>query len=112
MYPESYAEMNSEEKKAHWSAVLYRAMRWAGEDGHDETSIFDKQLISDLRAFDHEVDRYMPQVLSELAVSQMEQPDRFFAKVNKQMGTYYQVDRKYLAKKLPKTFKKWWQIWL
>lgn len=105
MYPENYTEMSAEEKKAHWTAVLYRGMRWAGEGGDEEISIFDKKLISDLRAFDHEVDEYLPQVLSGLAVSQMERPDSFLAKVNGKMGTCYEVDWIFLEKSFPKSSK-------
>lgn len=112
MYPDNYREMTKDERKGHWSAVLYRAMRWAAEDGHDEESIFDKKLISELRSFDRDIDEYMPEVLSGLSVSQMEEPTIFLSRLNSQMGTEYKVDWKFLAKQFPRTYKKWWQFWL
>ena len=101
MYPQNYKEMDQEERKHHWSAVFTRAMRWAGEDGNDEISIFDEKLIRDLRIFDANIDLLMPEVLTGLAVMEMESPNAFLAKINSRMRTSFEVDQVFLKEKFP-----------
>ncbi len=50
MLPAGYSDMDHDGKVRHWVQHLYRAMRWAGEDGHDEISILDRQEIEHLTA--------------------------------------------------------------
>ena len=45
MLRSNYPEMTAEEKTAHWVAVIYRQMRWIGEDGVDEIKVFDQRLM-------------------------------------------------------------------
>jgi len=89
--PHGYLAMSKEDKIAHWSGYLYRGMRWAGEDGCDEISILDEKEIARLRAADPDIDLLMPYVLLNLARMWMEPIESFVARVNKQMGTHFEV---------------------
>ena len=87
--PLEYATMNDDDKVGYWYAHLYRAMRWAGEDGIEETTILDRREHAALLAADPDIDRLMPQILRHLARMWMEPASTFMAKVNSQMGTRY-----------------------
>ena len=89
--PHGYVEMSKNDKVAHWSGYLYRCMRWAGEDGCDEISILDEREIARLRAADRNIDQLMPYVLLNLARMWIEPVESFVARVNKQMGTNFEV---------------------
>jgi len=115
MYPENYSEMGQEERLNHWSKVLYNGMRWAGEDGKEEISIFDQKLIRDLRTFDSSIDAILPTVITQLAVMWLEEPEEFVSKVNEQCNTAYTVDISYLNGRFhkipsPKKKSKWWHV--
>lgn len=101
MYPDNYQEMDVEEQKGHWSMVLSRGMRWAGEDGYEEISIFDEKLINDLRAFDSNIDALLPEILTGLAVMEMENPKAFMEEVNSRMKTSFEVDKEFLKEHFP-----------
>lgn len=87
MYPDNYSKMNHAERSRHWVAVLHRGMRWAGEDGYEEVSIFDEALLDNLRSFDPDIDGLLPEVLTHLAHMELEDPAEFVAKVCARMNS-------------------------
>lgn len=120
MLPASYKTLDLDGKKEFWSESLYRSMRGAGESGIDETTIFTRNMIAEIKSLESEIDTIMPTVLTRLAVMWMENPFLFIWKLNGQMGTSYQVDRKFLEINFPnylgpqkkaKSTKKWWHLW-
>ena len=87
--PDGYFAMTDTDKVGYWVGMLYRAMRSAGEDGHEEITILDKDLLASLIAADPDVGELMSQILPQLARMWMESPDKFVARVNMQMGTAF-----------------------
>jgi hypothetical protein len=86
-----YQQMSDEDKIAYWYNNIYRGMRCAGEDGVEAISILDRRELEKLRANDPDIDMFMPYVLAHLARMWMSEPQEFVAKVNRQMGTEYEV---------------------
>ena len=76
----------------HWAGLLYRQMRWAGEDGCEETSIFDRNLLQQMRQDEPDIDALMPSILTYLARMWREEPLAFVGRINAQLGTAYAVD--------------------
>ncbi len=97
MLPSNYPEMTAEEKTAPWVAVIYRQMRWAGEDGVDEIKVFDQRLMGLLRANEPEIESLMPSMLTRLSAMWLEAPAVFLGKVNARLGTSYEVDESIIA---------------
>lgn len=89
--PEKYAQMSDEEKITHWFNYIYRGMRCAGEDGYDAISILDQAELEGYRATDPEIDMFMPYILGYLSRMWMEPAEQFVGRVNRQMGTKYEV---------------------
>lgn len=89
--PPEYAGWNATERIGFWTGLLYRQMRWAGEDGLEEITILDAPLLARMREDDPGVDALLPFVLVQLSRMWMTQPGDFVARVNAQMGTDFRV---------------------
>lgn len=89
MLPQNYQEMSENERVAHWVAYIYRGMRWAGEDGHDEISILDCKELEKWKTLDPQIETIMPKILEGIAKMWMQTTDAFFQRVNKQMGASF-----------------------
>lgn len=92
MLPNDYAEMTRADKITHWAGVIHRHMRWIGESGKDEMTVFDRELLEDLRSADAEIDALMPAILTYAARMWLEAPAAFVGAANAGMGTSYPVD--------------------
>jgi hypothetical protein len=92
MLPSGYLGMSREERIGYWVAMIYRQMRWAGEDGNDELSVFEQRLVGLLKGDEPEIDSLMPSILTYLSRMWLEAPAAFLGKVNARLGTSYEVD--------------------
>lgn len=88
--PLNYCDKNREDKICYWVGILYRSMRWVGEEGYEEISIFDKNLLTHMKKVDPNIDVIMPLILSTLSKMWMEDANNFIKKVNRQLGTHYE----------------------
>ena len=93
MLPDGYTDMTRDEKVRYWGGVIYRNMRWAGESGADEMTVFNQRLIDGLKAADPETEQLMPSILTYVARRWLESPATFLDNVNGRLGTHYPVDR-------------------
>lgn len=94
MLPADYYQKSRDEKVGHWVGLIYRQMRWAGEDGCEERSVLDQTLLARMRSDDRDIDELMPSILTYLARMWLEPPATFVSHANERMGTNYPVDEK------------------
>lgn len=87
-----YFAKSPDDRALYWVAELYRQMRWAGEDGHEESSIFTPSLLAGMRAHDPDIDALMSPILTRLARMWLEPPEDFLKNVNARLGSSYVVD--------------------
>ena len=121
MLPPDYDTWDRNEKVRHWTGNLYRYMRSAGEDGHEEISIFDAALLDRLRRADPTIDTLMPSILTYIARMWLEEPAGFVARANGSMGTLFPVDADIVkmrfgisgggSRSTPQRRKPWWKVW-
>ena len=92
MLPNGYLGMTREERIGHWVTVIYRQMRWAGEDGVDEANVVDQRFMGLLKSDEPEIESLMPSILTHSSGMWLEAPRAFLSKVNARLGTSYEVD--------------------
>ena len=88
MRPHDYENFPHDERIEHWVAVLYRGMRWCGEDGLDEMEVFTPELLARLTSDDPAIGGLLSAVLARLALMHLEDPHRFITDANRRMGTH------------------------
>jgi hypothetical protein len=100
MLPADYYKMSPVERINHWIGLIHREMRFAGESGCEEITIFNRTFLDQIRQDEPEIDRYLAPILTRLSFAWATDPVAFIADVNSRMGTRFAYDPIMAAAKL------------
>ena len=88
---DKYYEKDAYDRICHWVGLLYRQMRWSGEDGCGEMFIYDRALYENMKTDEPAIDCFLPIILTRLAVMWQENPEDFIKSANSGMKTDFKV---------------------
>lgn len=64
-----YHKKSRKEKIASWVGDIHQQMRWIGEEGKDEMSLFSKKEYEYWKSVEPNIDEFLPHILDQLRIN-------------------------------------------